>query len=337
MKLSIITPVYNGAATLRHMVYSVLDQTLEDWELILVDDGSADGSPSLCDALAKQDRRIRVLHKPNGGVSSARNAGLSLASGEYIGFIDCDDNIKPNMYSLLLDTAEREHRDFVMGGYEKVSEGGADPVSLPHDGGMEGNGIKEILYSMAFWNGYLDGRPLPTLYGSVWPNLYRADIIRNNGIAFPEDVFIGEDLLFNLRYLTKVHRAAMINRPLYEYNIANSSATRKQNRKLWDSYTKLSDYVGRQLTEMFPEDEELLYNLERQYLNYAINIAEEQICVFFKGHAMLRELKKLCADARLQQATAYVTQHGRSRRERLQALLFRRSMTRTIRFWLTKK
>ena len=337
MKLSIITPVYNGAATLRHMVDSVLYQTLADWELILVDDGSTDGSPALCDALAKQDDRIRVLHKANGGVSSARNAGLALASGEYIGFIDCDDSIKPNMYSLLLDTAEREHCDFVMGGYEKVSKGGAEPVPLPHNGVLEGGGIKEILYSMAFWNGYLDGRPLSTLYGSVWPNLYRADIIRNNGIVFPEDISIGEDLLFNLRYLTKVHRAAMINRPLYEYNIANSSATRKQNRKLWEHYVTLSCCVAELLEEVFPAEAELTYNIQRQYLNFAINIAEEQFVVFFRGRQLLRELRQLCGDARLKQASSYVIKHGRNRREQLQAFFFRHGMVRTIRIWLTRK
>ena len=337
MKLSIITPVYNGAATLRHMVESVRRQTLTDWELILVDDGSKDGSPALCDALAKQDDRIRVLHKPNCGVSSARNAGLALAKGEYIGFIDCDDSVKPDMYALLLEAPEQNQCDLVMGGYEKISEQNTEPVSLPHDGVLEGGKIKEILYSMAFWNGYLNGLPLTTLYGSVWPNLYKADLIRTHGIVFPAQISIGEDLLFNLRYLSHVSRAAMVDRPLYEYNIANSSATRKQNRSLWDHYVKLSDCVGRLLTEMFPGDEELIYNLERQYLNYAISIAEEQICVFFQGKAMLRELKKLCADTRLQQATAYVTRHGRSRREQLQALLFRRSMTRAIRFWLTKK
>ncbi|MGM9658370.1 MAG: glycosyltransferase [Eubacteriales bacterium] len=336
MRLSIVTPVYNGASTLRHMVESVRRQTLADWELILVDDGSTDGSPALCDALAEQDKRIRVLHKPNGGVSSARNAGLALAYGEYIGFIDCDDSVKPEMYALLLETAERDHCDIVMGGYEKISDQNAEPISMPHDGVLEDVRIKEIIFSMAFWNGYLNGLPLTTLYGSVWPNLYRADIIRSKGIMFSEDVSIGEDLLFNLRYLSHARRAAMVNCPLYEYNITNISATRKQNKNLWDHYAKLSDCIGRQLTEIFPEDEELIYNLERQYLNYAINIAEEQICVFFKGHAVLRELKKLCEDTRLQQATAYVMRHGRSNREKLQAFMFRRSMTRAIRFWLKK-
>lgn len=337
MKLSIITPVYNGASTLRHMVDSVLSQTLADWELVLVDDGSTDGSPALCDELAQQDDRIRVLHKPNGGVSTARNAGLELAKGEYIGFIDCDDSIKPDMYALLLEAAEQNRCDLVMSGYEKISGQDTNPVSLPHDDVLEGDEIKEIIYSMAFWNGYLNGLPLTTLYGSVWPNLYKADLIRAHGIAFPAQISIGEDLLFNLRYLSHVSRAVMVDRPLYEYSITNTSATRKQNPSLWGHYVKLSECVGKLLMELFPGDDELVYNLERQYLNYAISIAEEQICVFSQGKAMLRELKKLCSDTRLQQATAYVTRHSRSRREQLQALLFRQSMTRAIRFWLMKK
>ena len=154
---------------------------------------------------------------------------------------------------------------------------------------------------------------------------------------FPEDISIGEDLLFNLRYLTKVHCAAMVNRPLYEYNITNSSATRKQNRNLWAHYKKLSGCVAELLEEIFLPEAELTYNIERQYLIFAINIAEEQLVVFFQGKQLLRELKALCGDARLKQASSYVIKHGRNRREQLQAFFFRYGMVRTIRLWLTKK
>ncbi len=105
--LSIIMPVYNTAAYLEETVRSVLAQTYKDLELILVDDGSTDGSGALCDALTQTDSRIRVVHKPNGGVASARNVGVDHVRGEYIGFVDSDDIISPVMFELLLEQAQK--------------------------------------------------------------------------------------------------------------------------------------------------------------------------------------------------------------------------------------
>ena len=111
--LSIITPVYNTADYLEATVESVLAQTYRDFELILVDDGSTDGSDVLCDRLAVRDARIRVIHKPNGGVASARNAGLDAVQGDYIGWIDSDDLISPIMFETLLKLADKYNADIV--------------------------------------------------------------------------------------------------------------------------------------------------------------------------------------------------------------------------------
>ena len=104
IRVSIIVPVYNAEKYLRECVESVLGQTLSDIELILVDDGSTDGSPALCDRYAVQDHRVKVIHKPNGRAASARNAGLRAASGEYVAFVDADDWISPDMYEKMLQT-----------------------------------------------------------------------------------------------------------------------------------------------------------------------------------------------------------------------------------------
>lgn len=103
-KISIIVPVYNAEKYLRECVESVLHQTLSDLELILVDDGSTDSSPAFCDAFAAQDVRVKVIHKPNGRAASARNAGLRIASGDYVAFVDADDWISPDMYEKMLQT-----------------------------------------------------------------------------------------------------------------------------------------------------------------------------------------------------------------------------------------
>lgn len=103
-KVSVIVPVYNAEKYLQECVDSILRQTLADLELILVDDGSTDSSPALCDRYAEQDARVKVIHKPNGRAASARNAGIRAASGDYVAFVDSDDWVSPEMYEKMLGT-----------------------------------------------------------------------------------------------------------------------------------------------------------------------------------------------------------------------------------------
>ena len=122
-KVSIIIPVYNVAEYLRRGLDSVLSQSFQDFELILVDDGSTDASGKMCDEYADSDSRIQVIHKENGGVSSARNAGLDCAKGEWVYFIDPDDVLLPDGLRTLVDGISEEV-DAVMGGYEEISLAG---------------------------------------------------------------------------------------------------------------------------------------------------------------------------------------------------------------------
>lgn len=113
VKISVVIPVYNVEAYLRECVDSVLAQTLQDYEIILVDDGATDSSGAICDEYARQDARIRVIHQPNGGLSAARNTGLDAATGKYIYFLDSDDYIRQDSLKLLFDLAEQEQADVV--------------------------------------------------------------------------------------------------------------------------------------------------------------------------------------------------------------------------------
>jgi len=124
MKLSIIVPIYKVEKYLRRCIDSILVQTFVDYELILVDDGSPDGCPAICDEYASRDHRIRVVHKENGGLSSARNAGLDIAQGEYIGFVDSDDYIRPDMYEILIHKAAETGAEITAIGYTEVDENG---------------------------------------------------------------------------------------------------------------------------------------------------------------------------------------------------------------------
>ena len=133
-KVSVIVPVYNVSRFLPECIESVINQTYGDFELILVDDGSTDGSGIICDNYASKDNRIIVLHKTNGGLTSARNAGLSTASGEWIMHLDGDDWIEPDMLFEFVATADREKADLVEGSFRKVWDNGKVlEYSLPYD------------------------------------------------------------------------------------------------------------------------------------------------------------------------------------------------------------
>ena len=123
-KVSIIVPVYKVEKYLDRCMVSLLKQTLSDIEIILIDDGSPDNCPVLCNNYVQEDIRIRTIHKTNGGLSSARNAGLAVATGEYIGFVDSDDAVERDMYEKLYLRAKRENVDFVMCDYIRIPDDG---------------------------------------------------------------------------------------------------------------------------------------------------------------------------------------------------------------------
>ena len=335
MNLSVIVPVYNCVGCLPALANTIKALQGEDLEVILVDDGSTDGSGEGCDRIAEADSRVRVLHKPNGGVSTARNMGLDAAAGEYIGFLDADDGTRPDMYQRLLASARTHDSDMVMGGYEKVDNAGRTNVAIPLDPVLDTvPDIRKVAMSMAFWNAWMEGGYLPSLYGSVWPNLYRSALIRRHGIRFPEGIAIGEDLLFNLEYLSHVQRLSVVNEPLYAYNTANPSATRKQNQMLWQRYSALLERETLLMRQRYGGGDLLEYNLHRQRINYAINVGEEQLCVFLDRRAAVSALRGLCRDPRLQESAAYVMKHGRSLKERAQAALIRGKCAGLMRLWL---
>ena len=129
MKLSIIVPVYNVAQWLPETVDSVLEQTFRDFELILVDDGSGDGSGEICDSYAEKDSRVRVIHQKNAGVSAARNAGVAAAEGDWIGFVDSDDIIEKDMFAVMMALAEQYGADVVQCQHDRLHTLNASPRS----------------------------------------------------------------------------------------------------------------------------------------------------------------------------------------------------------------
>ena len=187
--ISVIVPVYNAEKYLTECVESILNQTIEDIELILVDDGSTDGSPAMCDAFAAQDPRVKVIHKPNGRASSARNAGIRAATGEYIAFVDSDDWISPDMYEKMLEP----NADVCLCDYVRFCGEEEFPFSQPNVSG--GFYDRERMKKDIFSHLVMDGVEYPiTISNCVL--LIRRSVIAENNLSYREDIHISEDAPF---------------------------------------------------------------------------------------------------------------------------------------------
>lgn len=226
MKFSIIIPVYRVEDYLPACVESVLNQTFSDYEVILVDDGSPDGCGALCDAYAEKDPRFHVIHKENGGLSSARNAGLDIAQGKYIYFLDSDDAIAPN----LLETAE------------KYMDRGFDLLAfryrcLRNDTLQEPG--KEILSGEFLLEGqeeklkFLEQVLIPCKIGwEAWSRVFVREKIEKYGLRFEDNRKIfAEDLYFSLCYLAHADRIACLDECLYYYRLRDDSIMGVQHTK----------------------------------------------------------------------------------------------------------
>lgn len=211
-RVSVIIPVYQVEPYLAKCLDSVLGQSFEDMEIILVNDGSKDGSPRIMAEYALRDSRIRLVHKENGGLSSARNAGLDLAEGTYIAFLDSDDTAEPEWLESTVRAAEETRADQVLYNYCKVSDGKKEGpyLSFPRETlDLEKIGLSTYLYR--YWMPYVHGQ-------EAWSKLYRRDLIEKHRLRFaPNRDIFAEDTLFSAMYLMHTRKIAALPQPFINY------------------------------------------------------------------------------------------------------------------------
>lgn len=225
--ISVIVPVYRVEKFLPQCIESVLNQTFTDFELILVDDGSPDRCPAICDEAAERDARVRVIHQANAGLSAARNAGIEAAHGAWLSFVDSDDYIAPQFYEKLYQTAQRTDADCVMCSVQNVDESGKPIDSALMRVADEVKTGREVLRKI--------GRDDVTPYLTAWNKLYRRKLF--NTLRYPagrqnEDVFVFAELF------CQVQRAVCVAEPLYFYrkrigSIMNSAVTLRNLDEMW--------------------------------------------------------------------------------------------------------
>ena len=204
--ISVIVPVYNAEKVLYMCVTSILNQSYSDFEILLINDGSSDSSGDLCEQFSVQDCRIRAFHQVNGGVSSARNKGLSEARGKYLCFIDSDDWVDSDFFSLIIKYLRSYDMVFFGGNVEKLS-GEKLEVMSPLSMQTSNNAFSDIVFSL-FKNGIL---------GYMCFMAIRLDLVRNNHICFREDISIHEDSIFCYKCLSVASTIASLDIQPYHY------------------------------------------------------------------------------------------------------------------------
>lgn len=257
---SVILPIYNVAPYLDHCIRSVLEQKFTDYELILVDDGSNDSCPEICDRYAEEYAHIRVIHKANGGLSSARNAGLEIARGEYIWWVDSDDWITQNALQVLYRVSA-DRPDMIKFPYFRAGEQ-ISCVSCNVRAGIYQTAEElQQLQSQAF---YKPGR----LSLSAWSLVYKASFLRGNQLCFVSERIVGsEDYLHNLEAFSVAKRVRVTDVPLYYYRMREGSLTKRYRNNLAGQYAELYS----RLCESFQK-------------KGILDRFEEKICFFYVWH-----------------------------------------------------
>ena len=227
--LSIIIPVYNGAAYLRACLESILCHAVPAMEVLVIDDGSTDETPSICDAIGQRDSRLRLLRQENRGVSAARNAGIREARGRYLAFVDGDDLIVGDILSLAVNCMT-DHDLVCWNAMYQIGDRTYDlaPMELPADP------LQWVIYPPETAGKY---------FRACWGKLFDGRLIRENRIFFDERLHIGEDAVFLLEYLKQAKKLCMLPEQGYCYRIHPGSAVRRRRPDLLSQVLLQKDYI----------------------------------------------------------------------------------------------
>lgn len=217
--ISIIIPVYNTEEYLRQCLTSVIKQEYGNIEVVVIDDGSTDGSGAICDEFSDMDDRVKVIHTVNNGVSSARNLGLKSTTGEYVVFIDSDDWVDPGYIMGLYIAVEKSAADFVISGRSIYQNGHIGKIMRIEDFLPDISESKDIRSALIM---HFMGR---YNLGSNAAKIYKRNIILNRAITFNESLHINEDIVFNIEYLFNINKAFVLDSAGYYYRKREGSAT----------------------------------------------------------------------------------------------------------------
>lgn len=297
-KVSIIVPVYNVEQYLHRGIESLLNQTLKDIEIILIDDGSKDNSGRICEEYSKTDKRIKFVSKINGGVSSARNEGIRISTGEYVAFMDPDDWVEPDMYENMYNQAKSTNSDSAICNYYVDNKDKYAINSMPIQADLlEGDSINQLLIRQM-----ISGKDLESEYimGSVWRIIVKNEVLEKNKIRFNTNIHLMEDFLFCIEVFLKSNKIFIDKNPYYHYIKNSNSAMTKYRASIYDEHKtvfyELRDIL---IKNNLYKNMELQMNL--RYINMHISsiVNEVNVSSTLNEFQKIINIHNLCRDKKL--------------------------------------
>ena len=302
-KVSVVVPVYNVETYLRRCVDSILAQTVEGLEVILIDDGSTDGSGEICDEYQRKDERIRVQHKPNGGLTSAWKAGVELSSGKYVGFVDSDDWIEPDMYERMLQLVLKYDADVAVCGLVFDFE---DPkIPKREEISNLGREVYEREDLEALFPALInDGR----FFGRTWQSarvtkLFHKELIRKNMIYCDDRVSLGEDMQITIPVLLDARRLCVVQDFYpYHYWINNKSITGQYDRGYMDKVKLLAERLSAISREKGVYD--FSDQIRNDFLSMTVLAVKNEIYRNYKAgrRKVVANVRDICEDSQVREA-----------------------------------
>ena len=302
-KVSVIVPVYNTEKYLEECIGSIISQTLREIEIIIVDDGSNQECAILCDLLAKTDERIRVIHKQNAGPGLARNTGIEAANGEYIGFVDSDDYIKPDMYENLYNAAFKTDADLVVSGIcfvggNTFGKNGQyeEKQYFDNETLFEKEEIKKLLLGVV---GALPQEPDDSRYGvSTCKNLFKRSVIVDKKVEFlSERKVMSEDAIFMIDFIKQIDKAVGINGAFYCYRRNDESFSKSYRKDRFSMVQSFIEEIENHIKDILKTEEYGLY-LNRLIQGYGRILSSQEIMYAkengIKYSVLLKRLKMIC-------------------------------------------
>lgn len=279
--ISVIVPVYNVEKFLNRCVESIVKQTYKNIEIILIDDGSNDGSGIICDNLARDSKVIKVIHKKNCGVSAARNDGINHAKGEFISFVDADDWLEENFLQEMYTEMIKNNVDYITCGYNRVYEN--------YKEGINDDNTKKIVEAEEYINNLLN---VQKGYGFAHMKLIRRKAIGD--IRFNTNICVGEDALFNIELCRRINRFLIYNKALYNYYFNQNSVVRKYDENYCNKYLDSMKLMNSYILKNYSENKKVVQNLNN-YIVYHVLL----ICVNYCFHpdnnkSGIGLVKKIC-------------------------------------------
>lgn len=334
-ELSIIVPVFNASNYIERTIKALVTQEIEHYEIIIVDDGSTDDTPLICDKISTSYHNIHCHHIENSGPGQARNFGVKQALGKYIAFCDSDDIPSPNMYGILLSDLKRHNVEYAL--CDIFSERDNRAFGFPWPGNNKFEGKEDVIQKlMASMLGNLsDNDKAQPVWGSSVRCIYLRDVIIKNNILFPTDIRFAEDLVFNIRYISKINSCHIRNEALYRYTCNPESLMNSHvnyNNTAFNQRIKLVELISEEIAKL--PDHKMLYKRfmtsQRCYFLEMIGNAARAIPVKGSSYA-LAEIRDIVNHPLV--ISAYQHFDAKSLKKRLSYLLVKWRLARVLLYY----